>query len=50
MATPDYYLICPHCGNETNSDPEMLSAGDRVICPHCDEPIDIEEIDETPEE
>lgn len=37
-----YEVVCPSCGETFYFDEEMLDSKDGMICPHCNEQIDID--------
>ena len=45
-----FEVVCPSCGGEIIFDEEMLDNKDGLICPHCNEPVDIDICLEEPEE
>ena len=37
-----FEVVCPACGGVIYFDEDMLDNEDGLICPHCNEPVDIE--------
>ncbi|MBR5804542.1 MAG: hypothetical protein IKY03_00195 [Clostridia bacterium] len=45
-----FEVVCPACGGVIYFDEDMLDNEDGLICPHCNEPVDIEICREDPDE
>ncbi len=45
-----FEVVCPNCGETIYFDQDMLDSPDGLICPHCNEPIELHIPDSDPEE
>ena len=45
-----YETVCPNCGDTIYFDQDMLDRPDGLICPKCNEPIELHFPEENPEE